>query len=970
MGPGSVSPAAGGGSIRPRVLIAKPRRAAVAEARTLDALLAGIQELGFSPDEFFASLRQLELSAVAAVFGYLEFALEGERGSEALRFHLDLLSGVSPEDYSNWQNLLEQVRAREPLSADVRQFLEKGAVEDLLFQTALRYLGFEKVAELEPHPAQIAYLSSIITFLESWRSLATEDANVSLIFDAVNRYGSLQSYYSGHDLPRATIQRMLDEGYDTDYLVFGGQEILSAEAIQGRAPDWPARLEQLVTQAVGTETDPPRVNIGVDRFKFINQIKDDLDAVRAKQDKQAAIRILDQLIPILRTRQQLLARRRLLVDQSALDQYKYDLEQVRARLREPNNQPRPVQTLRAVRSRKLVPELFFDDTRLGSWLFKPGGIVHGEISRLLLDPATPLIEFWVDPYPEFLGVATLYPGLNSGKRRTILMDTLHYEDRLLDARGPQGTMQFLLEAMVADAYRAKAEKLLVFAAPWGKSLNFVEYVRTVEPRDNSIKYHESYSFESADPADGALANSLAGRHHYTQSFGYNQPMTGTIDYGYTVVQAGAIEKLAGDGRGVYEIDVAGFMEGQKLSRRVPRQEKAAPGSRGTVSRPTTQESREIKKREERAMAAAETAFRKVIPDLSFEILTEVDESLDRDLRDLHSQAFPAYPLPQPGHFTRRVVPKDAHVAVVRERATVIGFAVSLVNADVSPQALYVDVFAIAPRWQSMGLGTILLDAMVRLAAIRGFRAVYLLTRFGEDAIRIVRFYERAHFRVAGPYDGLGQLLFRPLSLAGPENALAIQEIVGRLLATLRPDIADARAMLRTALNPDTLELLQSIEETFPDAMQFGRQSLNRITLPDAHLIVVYGGEQLVAFGFCYQDPSLPRQILFADALRVRGEYGKAVATALIEAVLNIASLTCYTALVFDCDEHGRNALCSREYHEQFGAQVVDRRGRRVRMTIPLYSAEAAPPEQFAANDQTDKDLTHSNTEESVGIRRR
>src|SRR6185369_16201140 len=136
-------------------------------------------------------------------------------------------------------------------------------------------------------------------------------------------------------------------------------------------------------------------------------------------------------------------------------------------------------------------------------------------SRLLLDPATPMLELWQDPYPEILGLATLYPGTNARGERAILVDTVEHDDRIFELRGHDITLGFILDAMVVDAHLAGAEKLVVFAAPCGRPLRVAGHVKALEPEHESIVHHESYLFTSVDPDDIALSGSRAGRHHYT-----------------------------------------------------------------------------------------------------------------------------------------------------------------------------------------------------------------------------------------------------------------------------------------------------------------------------------------------------------------------------------------------------------------------------------------------------------------------
>jgi hypothetical protein len=181
-------------------------------------------------------------------------------------------------------------------------------------------------------------------------------------------------------------------------------------------------------------------------------------------------------------------------------------------------------------TRRNVPECFYDNKRLSCCIFKPGGASRDEISLLLLDPQTTLIEYWIEGSDEFMGTATMY----AGKKNEILMDTWEANSMVYSVLGHVRTKRFALDSMVLATDKAltdesKPKKLVIFDCTYGKPLEFVNFVRTLEKKSDAVTYHENYEFEAADVEDHALQGPKGEVHHYTDAFDTNSKMKGTLD---------------------------------------------------------------------------------------------------------------------------------------------------------------------------------------------------------------------------------------------------------------------------------------------------------------------------------------------------------------------------------------------------------------------------------------------------------
>ncbi|MBI3280200.1 MAG: GNAT family N-acetyltransferase [Acidobacteria bacterium] len=911
------------------------------EHGTLGQFVAFLQAAGIAPEAALAFLQSLDLTDLANVLEYLKVAvLDGSFNPQRLLFHLELIKLIPPAQYSHWRKLLQDIRYKSRLSAGNSAFVRDEGIEEHLHDLLLEQLGLEKAAPREPRVRQMAYLRSMLAFFENWESLVTADPNVPLLIQTVNRYGSIQQYYAAHATPRRTVQRMVECGYNAAYFVFGRQEIVSLGPSAAEPGEtWATRLASIVKRVLGSRDQDPELDLAIDRHKFFHEIKDDYTEVKQHADRAAGLRLISRLLPALAHRQEALLRNGDVVAEARLQQCAMEIVSLRSQLSAADHlQP---QRLVAVRSPKLVPELLFDNTRLACCLFKPHGLFHGEICRLILDPATPLIEFWLEPYPEFLGLATLYAGVNGQGERTILMDSIDYNDQLHDLRGYNGTMRFMLDALAIDACLAGAEKLVVFAAPWGKPLNFANFCKQMESRFDSIRYHESYYFEAVDPADQALGHSLAGEHHYTEAFGYLRPLAGVIDYGFNLVTLNSVEKLLTAGRGVFEIDVAAFVRENDLLGPAVRQSMPAPEVEAAIHAKPAWQREEICAREQEVSEVALAAVKKNMfsaPRLEF--VQTAGEPLLEELVAAEREAFAEDLRYSAAELRERLQQRSSELLLLRDGNHLIGFALYYVIPAISSQYLFLDDLLVIPRYQSKKVGSTIVAALTGLAGVRGYRGIYVST---EQSEALTAFYRRMNFQFAGAYADLGQLLYRPLSLTGPENALRVEKITTAVEQRLRRNMISPKVSVHNQLDPELLHLLGGLEAGFPDDMRYNPSMFySRMGCPDAYVLLVTEQNEPAAYCLSFQDPSLPAHAISLDSLSVKREFRKlGLSPVVIETAFALPTLTQYTTGVFYCQRKNQDGVDLVRYYGRFGARVVDEKNGRVRMVVDLRTDRRA-----------------------------
>ena len=180
-------------------------------------------------------------------------------------------------------------------------------------------------------------------------------------------------------------------------------------------------------------------------------------------------------------------------------------------------------------TKRNVPECFYENERLSCCIFKPDGASNREIPLLLMDPQTTMLEYWIEGSDEFMGTATLY----AGKDNQILMDTWEANSMVYSVLGHDRTKKFVLDSLVLAADKAltdesKPKKLVVYDCSYGKPREFVNFVRSLEKSSGAITYENECEFEAADIGDNALRRSETAQHHYTDAFGYWNPMGGIL----------------------------------------------------------------------------------------------------------------------------------------------------------------------------------------------------------------------------------------------------------------------------------------------------------------------------------------------------------------------------------------------------------------------------------------------------------
>jgi ribosomal protein S18 acetylase RimI-like enzyme len=936
-----------------RLVIDQPTPMAELEAGSLVELLQLLGELGISGKMLLDLMGPLDLTQVAAVFEYLKYAVLMRDGTAAqLQFHLELLASLSSDNYPDWMLMARELSEDGPFTPEVNRFIQKAKVSQFLNDNILRKLGLTNASKFRPHENEKQFILFALIFLESVTDITTSDPLVALLFEAVNRYGSLSDYFKGYDPARQASQKVASAGFTASYLLGESTEIYTQNSseLYGEQREWGERLNRLALRLLGDQTTLPELDLGIDRFKLSNQLKPQLDAAR-RGDKNAAGKGIDQLLPILELREQQFKRTGNRIAASKAGEFIRSLQTIQ-------NQIRPVDEKRmelraqhkyqfSVRhSGKQIPELFFDDDRFASWLFKPGGLVQGEISRLLLDPTTPMTEFWLYPHFVFMGLAALFPGYNTRRQPTILIDSFNYDEQLLDAFGLERTLEYVLDGLVIDASRAGAANLAVFAAASGRAADLPQYIQRTLGQLKSITYYDSYPFEAVDPSSSGLAQSVTGAFHATECFGYGNPLSGVIDFPFNQVTYVSVEKNTAGPRGVFEIEVRGYLTERKLMDKMP-EPQYRPGNQppegGRTSPTAATQSREGGSREQQAaIDSALAVMRSAVPGITIEQhKQQVDERLSSELVELHTAAFPDYAQYRGQEYAQRIVQPNAELYILRAGERVAGLALWHTTPLLPVASLYIDELAIHPAFQARGLGGELLRLLARIAGMRGYRQLYLLTRMDAPAARLLRFYDREGFHFIGQYEGLGNLLMRHLSLTGPENARALAALQNRLEIQVSDRLSVPRVTLHSVADLELLNIMRHLERTFPEPIRYSEtEFVRRFTFPDAFVLLLRDGSVPVAFAFCYNDPLLPADFLFADSMAVDPQYQKrGIGTDFVRAVLAIPSATFYKAVVFFCTEWNHDGVNLPEYYARFGAKLLDRMEDRLRMVIPIAEGE-------------------------------
>jgi ribosomal protein S18 acetylase RimI-like enzyme len=905
--------------------------------QSVAAVVALSQRAGVRLDELSPLLAAIPDEQLSGALPYLdEVTRGGQAGHAAVLLQLHLIALVPPDELPALARLRRELDDRRGLSPESTRFVERrgvvGIMQSLLFGP---FAGSEAAISLEPLTETFAFLRCAFLFLEARSQLLRDDSNLPALFAVLAKYGSLQRYYAAHDRPRRAVERLIECGFDAEHYVFGRGDLLQLGVSPLDRPDaWAPRVMQVTRRAIGGRGGGGLSELFVDSSrKIFHSIRQPYDALRRDGDRAAGLAVLDRLQAVAGEADERLLRKGLHVERAQVSSVLQEIEYLRSAAQRDDGQP-PPQNLRAVRCTKRVPDLLFDNTRFACCLFKPAGLFHGEITRLLLDPLTPMIELWSDPHPEFLGLVTLYPGTNAAGEPVVLLDTFDYDDRLLDFKGYNRTMRFVLDSVAVDARLGGARKVVVFAAPYGKPIGFANFVRHEIRRHPSMRYQPGYFFESADPADGALDSLRSGRHHYTVALGYDRPMRGVIDYGFNHVGAGRVEKWLQGGRGVVEIDVARYLD-ERNQPQPPRPLHAIRARFDTRlhQRPPHHDT-EIARREQRVIRNAAVDG----PPIALTVARQIDPTLIGELARLDAATFPPALQYGPHVYHERWSRPGGCVVLAHAGSELAGFALCY-QSITGAHDLFLDVVAVAPAWQHHGCGRALLETVLGLGTIWGFRRLLVLKVHNEP--RLNGFYTKAGFRHLGMLVDRSDAFEADLGLAGVWARRRIDGIVEEVRARLAAAVPGGTVLCHLAPSDELVATMVSLERAFRPALRYDAAAFRRRLLQwDAVALEVRDGPRPVAFSVVSSDAAMPRHAMFFDSLCIDEAYqGRAVGRALHGANVRISSLAAYTTAVFHCEPRSATGVDLVALYTSLGGQEVTRDAERITMITPLRTAD-------------------------------
>jgi len=536
-----------------------------------------------------------------------------------------------------------------------------------------------------PYYSFVGFISSIIKLRENWlwEAHLSSDETISRIFDVLGKYGSIEAYYRKEKAK--LLAELKKAGFNIDHLL-GGAEVLSRD-LGGREDKADTvtqlndRFRELMRRMLGTKEKDPEKYFKFNQnpgklFKVLN-LKTALDGNREAIEKAA--RSLLQMIEEERKKN----KDRALEDwhdrlSGMLGEIKYGESGI------------VIRSMRAVRSGKLVPEILFDNQRLGCCIFLPKGEEKREIPLIVLDPKTPLLEMWINGYDEFMGVVTQYLGKNKNGEPVVFIDTVENSHLIYGAMGRNHALRFELDAMVLDAHRMGSRELALFSkAEFGTTVEFVNFVKGLGGGyEGLIKHVPDYYFEAVDHDDRiGLRDSIGWEHHYTDAFGLHKEIKGTTS--------------------CLVIDVPEYMK------RVLK-----------IGRSNN------------------------IPANNFKIetLTSLDDRIITQLMAVEEEAFPAYLRYSASHFKSLSSEKNFNVVTVKnEKGEFIGFALGYTHRS-RPNEMFLDVMALNNKGRGLGLGKICIDQLSQIAIGLGCKKMTLACREKDvDGRKLVKYYESFGF---------------------------------------------------------------------------------------------------------------------------------------------------------------------------------------------------------------------------------
>lgn len=452
----------------------------------------------------------------------VQLSIENVASPEALRNHMALkLQGLSVES-------VEVVKKCHLGDLSLSLLQEAGLAEKI---KALLHREFPSLPEDLPIYNEASFTKSAGRLLE-YKETIFSDPNVDLIFSIMSKHGGMSAYYRREKAER--LEELKRMGFNIDYLL-SGEEVLARRRLgiekengNGRVESWEKRLQGLTRGLLGNrESDPRDIfsfnNTQAARMKIFAKINKERGYQKAIEgDKKAAQFVASVLLEIIsgvlkREREE---KRRL------LEEYHDLLSGIKGELE--GGRRMAANEIKAIRSRKLIPEILFDNERLACCVFKPRGEESQEISLVLLDPKIPLLEFWLEGYPEFMGVAFQYLGKTEDGQPAVFIDTLE-GSRAIYSLGRSFALKSILDSLVLDARNMGARELIIYRCSYGLSAEFKNYIKDLLGKPGyaeAIREEENYYFKAVDVEDQGLADSRGNKHHYTDAFGINAKISG------------------------------------------------------------------------------------------------------------------------------------------------------------------------------------------------------------------------------------------------------------------------------------------------------------------------------------------------------------------------------------------------------------------------------------------------------------
>ncbi|WP_108868164.1 GNAT family N-acetyltransferase [Aquimarina aquimarini] len=909
---------------------------------TFKNLLEDLQSVGISSLQFLNSLSNYELNDISEIIGYLNIVTnKKDYHPENLLLHYKLLSIIPSKHYKALSKFIKESYYNSSFSEDTIAFIKSEKITRVIDEVLFQYMGLLS-GKTESLSKNINLtLRSKIRLLESIGSFLSEDPTIGIYFQKISTYGDLHSYYKNDKIIQEVLRKISYKGYDTDYIVFNSSLIQSIGPSKlEKQTEWDIRLLDIIKKILGGKNEKPEIDIKQNRNKLFNTIKEPYSLLKEKKDKNAALEIIHCITPALDKGHSILKKQDDFNDETQINNLKLELDYLKDILQNYDGElPKP-RKLYATRSSKSLPELLFDNKRLSCCIFKPSGLFHGEITRLALNPTTPIIEFWLEPYQEFLGIATLYLGVNKSDQKTILVDTVEYDNRLLELRGNNGTMKFILNSIVIDAHQAGSKKVIVFAAPYGKPINFVNYIKNHREKQSSITYHKEYYFESVDPNNTALHSSYTSKHHYTVALGYNVPLKGIIDYGFTQVGINKVEKLKDGNTGVFEIDVDAFIKENKLTTQIPKKEKTSfyNPAMSIDCRPDYHEMT-IKERKKEVIDEYTITLGKKISNPSIEIIDKTfDDALIDKLMSIEKSSFSNELRYCSDDIKKRLQQKASQILMIYENKTPIGFILSYISPYLPNDIIYLDTIGIIAEKQNLGLGQIVLQLYSKLSLFEGFSQIYVLTEKGNNSENLLKFYKKNGFEVTSNYSkSNSNLLIKSLSLKIPENTVYFDLLKKELVANLKNTIASPEVEILLNLDHNALQTVIDLEKEFDVDLRYNKEELKeRSKYNDIFLAIIKDNNIPIASSLCYYDPSLLDHTIFFDTMCIRKKYqSKGIGKLIVKSMLRISKLSKYSQALFYCKTHSKEGINLIEFYKKLGARVVEVLETKTKMIFPV-----------------------------------